>query len=182
MILRNDKGQFIKGAHYRDFRPYWDKDFMYDLYVNQKKSSCDIASMYGVTAGNIQYWLRKHNITRRNSSEARKVKYWCMSGEKNPMYGKFGDKNPNYKGGVAPERQKTYARFEWKELAKKVKKRANGHCERCGCECNRLHIHHIKQLKNGNSIVCKENEIIVLCPKCHGYIHSKKNTNKELLK
>ena len=182
MILRNDKGQFIKGTHYRTVQPYWDKDFMYDLYINQKKSSGDIASMYGVTSGNIQYWLRKHGISRRNTSEARKIKYWGVEGKDNPMYGKYGSKNPHYKGDVTPERQTIYARNEWKKLAKEVKQRANGHCERCGCVCKRLHIHHIKQLRKGNPILCAVDDLIVLCPKCHGYIHSKKNTNKELLK
>ena len=94
----------------------------------------------------------------------------------------MGKKNPNYKGGVTPIRQTIYSRIPWKEIAKKVKERANGHCERCGMSNNRLHIHHIKPLKNGNEIVCHIDDLIVLCPKCHGFIHSKKNTEKELLK
>ena len=36
MIFRNNKGQFTKGSHYRDRKSFWDRDFMYNLYVNQK--------------------------------------------------------------------------------------------------------------------------------------------------
>ena len=182
MIFRNNKGQFIKGSHYRDRKSFWDRDFMYNLYVNQKKSSKEIAEMFGITAAAVQYWLRKQNIKRRNTSEVRKLKHLGSSGVDNPMYGKYGQKNPNYKGGVTPIRQTIYSRIPWKEIAKKVKERANGHCERCGMSNNRLHIHHIKPLKNGNEIVCHIDDLIVLCPKCHGFIHSKKNTEKELLK
>ena len=92
MIFRNNKGQFIKGSHYRDRKSFWDRDFMYNLYVNQKKSSKEIAEMFGITAAAVQYWLRKQNIKRRNTSEVRKLKHWGSSGMDNPMYGKYGQK------------------------------------------------------------------------------------------
>lgn len=182
MILRNDKGQFVKGTNYRTVQPYWDKDFMYDLYINQNMSSGDIASMYGVTSGNIQYWLRKHGISRRNTSEARKIKHWGASGDKNPMYGVRGELSPRYKGGITPPRQQSYNKSEWKTLSKIVLDRANGKCERCGDEHKRLHIHHIVPIKNGGEFLCDANKLIVLCPKCHYFIHSNNNTNKEYIK
>ena len=55
MILRNNKGQFVKGTHYRDRKPFWDRDFLYNLYVNQKKSSKEIADMFGITEAAVQY-------------------------------------------------------------------------------------------------------------------------------
>ena len=181
MIERNEKGQFKKGSHWRPRKPYYDRDYLYDLYITQEKSSSEIAKMFDVNPVSIQFWLRKHNIPRRNTSESRKVKCWGSFGESNPMYGKYGELNPNYKGGVAPERQCAYSRSEWKALEASVLERANGVCERCGEPSERLHIHHIIPLKSGGDIVCEPSKLICLCPKCHGFIHSKKNVNHELL-
>ena len=58
MKPRNEKGQFIKGVHYspktefkkgthwRKPKPYWDKDVLEDLYINQQKSSQEIADIF----------------------------------------------------------------------------------------------------------------------------------------
>lgn len=182
MILRNEFGQFLEGSHYREPKPYWNREFLYDLYVTKEMSCGDIAEKYNVTEAAILYWLRKHKIKRRTVSEAREVKYWGANGEYNPMFGKNGDSNPNYKGGITPKRQYEYSHLEWKSIAKSVKKRANGFCERCGIQHKRLHIHHIIPIKDGGDIVCSPSLLIVLCPKCHGFIHSKRNTSRELLK
>lgn len=181
MISRNSKGQFEKGSNYREWKPYWEKEFLYNLYVNEKKSTSEIASMFDVTDANIQYWLKKHGISRRSTSEIRKIKHWGSYGSNNPMYGKKGELNPNYKGGITPERQQIYSNSEWKSIAKKVRERANGKCERCGAYANRLNIHHIRPLKQGNSVICSIDDLICLCPKCHVFVHSKNNTNSELI-
>ena len=181
MVKRNEKGQFIKGTHWRNEKPYYDKEFMSDLYVTQKKSCAEIASEYGVTPGAIIFWLKKHNIPRRNTSETRAIKHWGSSGENNPMYHHYGEKNPNYKGGKTPERQATYSRLEWKRLEKSALDRAKGACEKCGDKNKRLHVHHIEPLKSGGKIICDINMLAVLCPKCHSYVHSRRNVEGEYL-
>ena len=181
MIKRNGNGQFVKGSNYRKAQPYWDRDYLYDLYINKELSSADIAIKFNVTDGNILYWLRKHGIHRRTIAEARDVKYWGSPGDTNGMSGRFESLNPNYKGGITPLRQAVYANAEWKALSSSVLKRANGHCERCGKPCELLHIHHIIPLQDGGEILCNEDELKVICPKCHGYIHSKNNISRELI-
>lgn len=182
MISRNKNGQFTKGSHYREWKPFWEKEYLFNLYVNEKKSSSEIASMFDVTDGNILYWLKKHGIRRRNVSEAREEKHWGSFGRNNPMFGKIGTLNPNFKGGVTPIRQQVYSQSEWKTIAKEVKERANGKCERCGDTSSRLHIHHIMPITDGNPIVCSVDNLVCLCPKCHAFIHSKSNTDSELIK
>lgn len=181
MIIRNKKGQFTNGSNYREKKPYWEYDFLYDLYVAKKKSSKEIADMFNVTDANIIYWLKKHGIQRRSTRECRQIKYWGASGDKNPMYGVRGELSPRYKGGITPPRQQSYNKSEWKTLSKIVLDRANGKCERCGEEHKRLHIHHIVPIKNGGEFLCDANKLIVLCPKCHYFIHSNNNTNKEYI-
>ena len=182
MIERNEKGQFKKGCHWRTPKSYYDRDTLYDLYITQKKSSSEIANMFNVTPGAIQFWLRKLDIPRRGTSEAREVKYWGVAGEANPMFGKSGELNPNYKGGIAPERQRLYSSAEWKSLKQLVIERSKGVCERCGEPSNQLNIHHVIPLEDGGEILCDKSELAALCPKCHTFVHSKRNVENEYIK
>ena len=38
--------EFKKGTHWRESKPYWNKDFLEDLYINQKKSSQEISDLF----------------------------------------------------------------------------------------------------------------------------------------
>lgn len=97
-----------------------------------------------------------------------------------------GSISPNYKGGITPERQAVYSSLEWKECIKKVWKRDNASCRVCGLHQNnsrdkKFHIHHIV------SFVVKEkrtdiNNLVLVCQKCHHFLHSKKNKNKQFIK
>jgi len=88
MEKRNKKGQFVKGEsyspntqfkpgqHWREKKPYWDKEWLSDEYVNKFRSANDIALQFGVTESAILFWLRKHKIKCRDVSEIRSRKYW----------------------------------------------------------------------------------------------------------
>lgn len=43
-----------------------------------------------------------------------------------------------------------------------------------------MHIHHIIPIENKEYRTDIKN-LILLCSKCHGFVHSKKNTDKEFL-
>jgi hypothetical protein len=49
-----------------------------------------------------------------------------------PMRGKHGADTSNWKGGITPERQAFCSSEAWKEAIKKVWKRDNAICQRCG--------------------------------------------------
>lgn len=97
---RNEFGRFIKGKryspstefkkghHWRKPQLFRDRDWLHNEYIAKKRSSCDIAKDFEVTDSAIIFWLKKHNISRRNTSQVRKIKYWGQSGESNPMFGK----------------------------------------------------------------------------------------------
>lgn len=88
-----------------------------------------------------------------------------------------GLNNPNWKGGITKDRQVFYSSRKWRKIVKDVFKRDNYQCQRCGIvgkQENKLHIHHIISFKNVN----KRDDIgnlILLCQKCHNWVHSKKN-------
>lgn len=101
------------------------------------------------------------------------------------LKGKKGATSPVWKGGITPERQAFYGTPEWKKMAGLVWRRDRATCQRCGRQkYNKegipLDIHHIV------SFAVKElrlelTNLILLCEKCHYWVHSKKNINKEFI-
>lgn len=69
-------------------------------------------------------------------------------------------------------------------LFSRVRRRANYKCERCGAHENRkiqsFHIHHIISRKN-IKYKYDENNLVLLCPFCHMWVHSKDNIFKEYI-
>lgn len=187
--MRNDKGQFTKGHHFspetefkkgqhwRPKKPYWDKDWLVSEYATKERSANDIASEFGITEAAILFWLRKHNILRREMSNIRSKKHWGLAGEQNGMYGRTGENSSNWKGGITPERQEFYISDEWKKACSEVYKRDNAQCQRCGNKDN-LHVHHIVTFAN-KELRADINNLVLLCAKCHRFVHSKKNNNRE---
>lgn len=101
------------------------------------------------------------------------------------MKGRSGETHPQWKGGITPERQALYSSKEWIQCVEGVWKRAKNKCERCGKKHDpknrKFHIHHIvkfavKELRTTLS------NLVLLCSGCHGFVHSRKNVNKEFVK
>lgn len=189
--MRNEKGQFVKGysahpetqfkkgEHWREPKPYWNKEWLENEYTNKQKTASEIASEWGITDNAICFWLNKHGIKTRTVSETRAIKYWGLPGKENGMYGKIGEDNPNWKGGITDERQAFYSSHEWKRVARLVRKRDKV-CQKCGKKNCKKDIHHIVSF-----LVVEErtnpNNLILLCKKCHCWVHSNQNTNKEFI-
>ena len=97
----------------------------------------------------------------------------AFSGEKHPMYGKFGELSPNWQGGKSFE---IYPQEFNKELKNTIKKRDNYECQDPNCEHKTiiLVIHHIDYVKKNNF----EYNLITLCNSCH----VKTNGNREYWK
>ena len=177
------KTEFKKGQHWREEKPFWKKDWLQKEYEIKGRTALHIAQQFNLTENSILFWLRKHKIPTRTMNEIRKRKYWGLSRERNGMFGRKGDKNPNWKGGITQERQSFYSSLEWKECIKKVYKKFNGVCAKCGhkkTKENKLCIHHKVSFKYPD--LRKElNNLILLCEQCHHFVHSKANINNEFL-
>lgn len=128
---RNTAGQFLPGTHWREPQDFRDRDWLVAEYVVKKRSLGDIAKQFGVSEPAIRFWMKRHDIPRRTTSEARKVKHWGAVGSDNPMWNKKGELNPMWKGGVTPERQAFYASAEWRSACRAVYARDRGFCRRC---------------------------------------------------
>lgn len=68
------KSEAIKTAKRKKFtkKKYSDKKWLYDQYMNKKKSTIEIASMMDCDPQTISNWLKKFNTPRRTISEANK--------------------------------------------------------------------------------------------------------------
>jgi hypothetical protein len=177
------KTEFKKGQHWRVHQPYWDKKYLIEEYITKGKSLSDIAKIHNCHTNNIWYFIKKHNIKFRSISESRKLKYWGLKGQDNPMFNKRGELHPNWKGGITPERQSFYISNEWKKACSFVWKRDNAQCQRFKIKENEgvpFHIHHIISFRN-KELRADTTNLILLCEICHSWIHSKNNKNSEFL-
>ena len=182
---RNTKGQFLHGTNWRESQPFREKEWLDREYIELGRSTGDIAAQFGVTDAAIIHWLKKHGIPRRSVSEARKLKRWGAVGADNPMWNRRGELNPNWKGGVTPERQAFYQSQEWKDACIFVWKRDGAKCKRCGLHRDeqpdmQFHIHHIVSFAVPELRAANDN-LVLLCKMCHQFVHSRKNENGDFL-
>ena len=183
--MRNEKGQFQKGHHWRPAREFRSKDWLLKNYVQQGMSTGEIAAMFGVTDAAVIFWLRKHGIPRRSVSAARYIKHWGAVGCDNPMWNKRGELNPNWRGGVTAERQAFYSSAEWRTACAEVWKRDRATCRRCEMKKEEsadmpFHIHHIIPFESVDGRADTGN-LVLLCEACHQFVHSRKNVAREYL-
>lgn len=133
---------------------------------------------------------RKHKeSTKQKIREARlkdgHVPY--LKNGKHWLKGVKGEKHPLWKGGLTPERQSVYSSKEWVKVVKIVWERDNATCQNCGKHHNTtknrgsFHIHHIISFQNRETRTDPTN-LVLLCKKCHLWVHSKKNTNNKFIK
>lgn len=177
---RSPSTEFKKGEHWREHKPYWEKEWLEKEYIVNQRSANEIAKQFDITESAILFWLRKHKIPARSMGDIRSIKHWGLSGEKNGMFGKRGSETPGWKGGCSPERQQFYCSREWIKASSYVWKRDGGRCKRCGERNSKVHIHHIISFRIIN-LRSDPNNLVLLCVKCHRFVHSKKNINKEFI-
>lgn len=103
---------------------------------------------------------------------------------KHAMKGRFGADHPVWRGGHTPKRQTVHSSKEWKSVCYYVTKRDGNCCQRCGVDKTTeglsFDVHHIVPFEYEPLRVSPLN-LILLCEKCHYWVHSKANTNKEFI-
>jgi transcriptional regulator with XRE-family HTH domain len=166
----NKWNAYIEG-HYRKDQPYKQADWLYHNYVDLNKTLEDIAEECGVNHTAIANFMRKLGVPTRNRSQA--------------IMGRLaGSRNPAWKGGVTPERQRLYKTQEWKDLVKSIYKRDNYTCQRCNTgkvKGVKFHAHHIKTWADYPALRFEPSNLITLCDDCHSWVHSLDNTSKDFL-
>lgn len=169
--MTSNAGRFQKGQHWRSPQPWWNAEWLRRQYIDLRKTTSEIAAKFGSSANNIAFWLNRHSIKSRSMAETRAIKRWGVSGSANPMFGRTGQLNPNWRGGLTPFRQALYASQEWKALVRRVSKR-DPVCRRCG-EHDGLEIHHIDPVWHAPLLALELSNVIRLCSTCHRKIYGR---------
>lgn len=118
-------------------------------------------------------WGNYYNLT---GFEAPGHCFWCGVEVKNRRY-------------CCPVHSYDYAvHFRWPESSSAALKKAGGKCADCAKEAkyaSELRVHHIQplngELRGWNILNCPEN-LVVLCPSCHGKRHAELNGTRRLKK
>lgn len=159
------------------------------LYLGKLMSARKIAETLNLNAKTIIHWLKHHGIRIRTVRECRLIDGRVPYLKNGVHYLKGGkpENHPSWKGGITPERQAFYATQEWKDCVKMVWARDDAKCHRCGLDHRtllrgtiRFELHHV----DGFSIVESRSDprnVILLCDRCHLWVHSKKNKRKVFL-
>jgi hypothetical protein len=141
--------------------------------------------------GAVGFWAgKKHSQEAKDKMRQARIKDGHYPKQPNGLpywKGKSGSIMPSWNGGVSPERQSEYNKPEWKCAVKVVWQRDNAICQRCGLDHRTINreeiqfaIHHIisfryKQLRSNPDC------LVLLCFRCHRFVHSKKNIDREWL-
>jgi hypothetical protein len=107
-----------------------------------------------------------------------------LRGEANGMFGVVQADNPNWRGGISPERQRIYASSAWKAVRREVIIRDGGVCLRCGAipsGARSLHLHHVDSWADAPNRRLDPTNLVSMCRKCHEWTHSDANTSAEWL-
>lgn len=154
-----------------------DREWLNDQYINQRKSTPQIALEIGATSRVVYTWLIQHGIPTRptgselghkRNTEAARAK---MSTAKKGRY--IGPDNWNWKGGdnkPSKERRSYQARV-WRNS---VRERDGWECKHCGASGGKLHAHHIKSWKDHPELRFDMDNGITLCVPCHETVHKRK--------
>lgn len=65
--MRSDKGQFLKGTHWRPEAPHWSAEWLRNEYETRQRSTGEIAQQLGISDAAVLYWLRKHGIASQGN-------------------------------------------------------------------------------------------------------------------
>jgi hypothetical protein len=165
--------KFIVGHRYQK-APYKDAVWLRDQYETKRRNTPDIAKEFNVNISTIARYLERFGIERRDISAA-------LIGVQS------GANNPAWKGGTTPERQRQYKTQEWKALLKAVYARDHYTCQRCKCgttggmSMKSSVAHHIKSYSDYPELRTDMGNLVTLCRKCHLWVHSLANVDREYL-
>lgn len=91
-----------------------------------------------------------------------------------------GHKRRRKKKVVYSKNKSFYASDEWKYKRSEVYQREKGCCEECGKFVfgRRAHVHHIVPIKVNPSLRLDDDNLMLLCSKCHVIIENEMNEKK----
>jgi len=179
--VNNFKGSYCNQQHRGLFfrgKPTWNKGLK-NVYTLSEQHKINIG--LGVQKNpKIKETQFKKGYKWNEKSKKKRIqtikKTGALSGERNGMFGRNGNKNPNWQGGISYWRKKYYNSITYKNWQKEVFRRDNYKCQICGDtkKSNKIiHAHHIKSFAKYPKLRLDIDNGITLCNICHSKVHSK---------
>lgn len=161
---------YVAGHQHPD-APFKHEAWLRAQYVDAGRTVEDIAAECGVSRMAVISHMQRFGIERRNRSDAR-------------IGRQAGERNPAWRGGTTPERQRLYKSQYWKAVVREVYARDGYTCRRCGGPKpgpRGLHAHHIRPWATNPALRMDRDNLVTLCGPCHAWVHSVANVNRDWL-
>jgi hypothetical protein len=126
----------------------------------------------GSHKGRKAYWIMGDKNPMKKTENKEKIRQSKL-GSKNPMYGKCGEKHPNWNGGTSTFRERIMASDKYKNWRTRVFERDGYTCQICLQEGSKLHAHHILPFSNFENFRLTLQNGVTLCVDCHKLIKNK---------
>lgn len=168
---KNGWNVYVDGHYRKDFL-YKNKEWLSNQYQSGKTLS-QIAEQFSVSAGVVAKFAKKFAIKTRPHGDTLKL-----------LGNMKGSKNPSWKGGTTPERQRVQKTDEWIQLVRYIYKRDGYKCKRCGngkTKEVKFHAHHIYSWAEYPNLRLEPSNLVTLCSTCHSWVHSRKNVDRDFL-
>lgn len=173
-----------KGSWQKRAQPV-SREWLIQKYSIECLDCVEIGRLVGRDPKSVWNWLKGWGIPTRARGGAENSPF--KKGQPSLFLGhkqKRGAASPHWRGGVTPERQAFNASPEWKEAIGHVYARAGKQCQRCTKPAvgqrSGFHVHHGVPFTVREKRLDLDN-LFLLCPDCHRFVHSRKNVGKEFI-
>jgi transposase-like protein len=133
------------------------------LYLQEEKSTPEIAHMLGVTPPTISSWLKLAGIEVRTS--------FTVNTRRKLRLANLGPKRWNWKGGITPDRVRLRISLDMKLAREACFKRDDYTCRDCGQRGGKLNAHHIYPFQSYPDLKFEVSNLLTLCKTCHDGFH-----------
>lgn len=183
MLTANDIARIV----HRDPKRVW--EWLRNAGIaTRPRGSYNTFALSGMTESPLKGRKHTPEAIARITEGRRRVPREAYAGNGHYLRERRGDKHPMWKGGISPERQSFYSTPEWKSAADLVWKRDKSTCRRCGAVFGgdrgpqkTWHVHHIVKFDDAIDLRAEPTNLVLLCPPCHRWVHSKDNTERSFL-
>ncbi len=87
----------------------------------------------------------------------------------------LGSKSGGWKGGITKQHERVRGRTNYRQWRNKILEKRGHRCENCGKYESKIHLHHIKNIKDYPKLLMDEQNVKLLCSSCHTKLHHKLN-------